>query len=158
MFIVIYRLIFGNRVYYNGCMNILYCGDKGIAQGVLVSILSLIKNNSEPLYIYIMTINYEDTAAFTKKSAKFLDKLVKEKKSKIFKSPFSEDSDIDSIKIKKTGRSQLKLMSNTWKPQFMVCDYFETFKRLKDHYEMTNWEIVIIYLIYNIYYLIYRQE
>jgi hypothetical protein len=87
-----------------------------------------------------------------------IKKFVKEKKSKIFKSPFSEDSDIDSIKIKKTGRSQLKLMSNTWKPQFMVCDYFETFKRLKDHYEMTNWEIVIIYLIYNIYYLIYRQE
>ncbi len=74
-----------------------------------------------------------------------IKKLVKEKKSKIFKSPFSEDSDIDSIKIKKTGRSQLKLMSNTWKPQFMVCDYFETFKRLKDHYEMTNWEIVIIF-------------
>lgn len=65
-------------------MNILYCGDKGIAQGVLVSILSLIKNNSEPLYIYIMTINYEDTAAFTKKSAKFLDKLVKEKNAKSF--------------------------------------------------------------------------
>lgn len=74
-----------------------------------------------------------------------IKKLVKEKKSKIFKSPFSEDSDIDSIKIKKTGRSQLKLMSNTWKPQFMVCDYFETFKRLKDHYEMSNWEIVIIF-------------
>ena len=74
-----------------------------------------------------------------------IKKFVKEKKSKIFKSPFSEDSDIDSIKIKKTGRSQLKLMFNTWKPQFMVCDYFETFKRLKDHYEMTNWEIVIIY-------------
>ena len=65
-------------------MNILYCGDKGIARGVLVSILSLIKNNSEPLYIYIMTINYEDTVAFTKKSAKLLDKLVKEKNVKSF--------------------------------------------------------------------------
>ena len=84
MFIVIYRLIFGNRVYYNGCMNILYCGDKGIARGVLVSILSLVKNNAEPLHIYIMTINYEDTLAFTEKSAKFLDKLVKEKNAKSF--------------------------------------------------------------------------
>ena len=65
-------------------VNILYCGDKGIARGVLVSILSLVKNNSEPLYIYIMTINYEDTVAFTKKSAKFLDKLVKEKNAKSF--------------------------------------------------------------------------
>lgn len=84
MFIVIYRLIFGNRVYYNKYMNILYCGDKGIARGVLVSILSLVKNNSEPLNIYIMTINYEDTVAFTEKSAKFLDQLVKEKNAKSF--------------------------------------------------------------------------
>jgi hypothetical protein len=82
-----------------------------------------------------------------------IKKLMKEKKSKIFKSPFSEDADIDSIKIRKTGRSQLKLMSNTWKPQFMVCDYFDTFKRLKDHYEMTDWEIVINLFIY--YYIIY---
>lgn len=65
-------------------MNILYCGDKGIVRGVLVSILSLAKNNVEPLNIYIMTINYKDTAAFTKKSANFLDKLVKEKNSKSF--------------------------------------------------------------------------
>ena len=65
-------------------MNILYCGDKGIARGVLVSILSLIKNNSEPLNIYIMTINYKNTVAFTKKSADLLNRLVKEKNSKSF--------------------------------------------------------------------------
>ena len=65
-------------------MNILYCGDKGIAWGVLVSILSLIKHNSGPLNIYIMTINYEDTKAFTEKAAKFLDELVKEKNAKSF--------------------------------------------------------------------------
>ena len=65
-------------------MNILYCGDKGIARGVLVSILSLLKYNTQPLNIYIMTINYEDTVAFTEKSAKFLDKLVKEKNAKSF--------------------------------------------------------------------------
>ena len=65
-------------------MNILYCGDKGIARGVLVSILSLVKNNFEPLNIYILTINYEDTVAFAEKAAKFLDKLVKEKDAKSF--------------------------------------------------------------------------
>lgn len=65
-------------------MNILYCGDRGIQRGVLVSVLSLIKNNDEPLNIYIMTINYKDTVAFTKKSAEFLNKLVKEKNSKSF--------------------------------------------------------------------------
>ena len=65
-------------------MNILYCGDKGIKDGVLVSILSLIKYNKEPLHIYILTINYEDTVAFADKSAKFLDKIVKKVNSKSF--------------------------------------------------------------------------
>ena len=65
-------------------MNILYCGDVGIKDGVLVSILSLAKNNFLPLNIYILTINYEDTVAFTEKSAKFLDKLVKDKNANSF--------------------------------------------------------------------------
>ena len=69
---------------YNIHMNILYCGDKGIAKGVLVSILSLIKNNTRPLNIYIMTISYKDTVAFTEKSAKFLDGLVKKKNKESF--------------------------------------------------------------------------
>ena len=68
----------------NKVMNILYCGDKGIKDGVLVSILSLIKYNKEPLHIYILTINYEDTVAFADKSAKFLDKIVKKINSKSF--------------------------------------------------------------------------
>lgn len=64
-----------------GCpaMNILYCGDKGIKDGVLVSILSILKYNAGPLHIYIATINYETTVAFTDKSTEFLDKLVKGK-------------------------------------------------------------------------------
>ena len=65
-------------------MNILYCGDNGIARGVLVSILSLVKHNTRALNIYIMTINYKDTVAFTEKSARFLDELVKEKNPKSF--------------------------------------------------------------------------
>ena len=68
----------------NKVMNILYCGDKGIKDGVLVSILSLIKYNKEPLHIYILTINYEDTVAFADKSAKFLDKIIKKVNPKSF--------------------------------------------------------------------------
>ena len=65
-------------------MNILYCGDKGISRGVLVSILSLLKHNSEPLCIYIMTIKYEGVEPFTEKTAKFLDGLVKKRSRKSF--------------------------------------------------------------------------
>lgn len=38
-------------------MNILYCGDKNIEKGVLLSVLSIMKNNTENLNIYILTIN-----------------------------------------------------------------------------------------------------
>lgn len=76
-------------------MNILYCGDVGISRGVLVSILSLIRNGRKkyddkaqkmvedegetvPVYhIYIMTIRYTGVEPFTKRATEFLDKLVK---------------------------------------------------------------------------------
>jgi len=60
-------------------MNILYCGDEGISRGVLVSILSLIKHNNEPLEIFIATIKYEGVVPFKQKTAEFLDDLVKGK-------------------------------------------------------------------------------
>lgn len=80
-------------------MNILYCGDAGIARGVLVSILSLVRNGRkrfdgknmrvanipEPTFhIYIMTIEYEDVKPFPKKTAEFLDALVKKTNPKSF--------------------------------------------------------------------------
>lgn len=83
-------------------MNILYCGDAGIARGVLVSILSLVRNGrkkydaktrqmvvdenlEEPVYhIYIMTIRYEGVRPFEKKTAEFLDRLVKKVNQKSF--------------------------------------------------------------------------
>ena len=67
-------------------MNILYCGDKGIAKGVLVSILSLLmRGGKKDIYnIYIMTIKYENVTPFEAKTAKFLDKLVKKYNSKNF--------------------------------------------------------------------------
>ena len=58
-------------------MNILYCGDAGIARGVLVSILSLLKYNVEPLHIYIMTARCEGVRPFEARTVEFLDWLVK---------------------------------------------------------------------------------
>ena len=83
-----------------------------------------------------------------------INRINEGKKSKIIKSAFAqEDGEFEPIKIKKFGRSQLKIMSNTWKPQYMVCDYFEKFRRLKPNYEMTNWEIVIIFYLYIFHYI-----
>lgn len=37
-------------------MNILYCGDHNIEDGLLLSILSLLKHVKEPLSIYVLTM------------------------------------------------------------------------------------------------------
>ncbi len=67
-------------------MNILYCGDKGIERGALVSILSLLMRGSKKnVYnIYIATIRYEGVVPFTESAAKFLDGLVKQYNEKSF--------------------------------------------------------------------------
>ncbi|MCD7736822.1 MAG: hypothetical protein LUI07_07675 [Lachnospiraceae bacterium] len=38
-------------------MNVLYCGDKNIEDGLVISVLSLMRNVSEPLHIFVMTMN-----------------------------------------------------------------------------------------------------
>ena len=67
-------------------MNILYCGDKGISRGVLVSILSfLMRTDKNNIYnIYILTIKYKGVTPFEEKTAKFLDELVKQYNKKSF--------------------------------------------------------------------------
>ncbi len=74
------------KIWYNRFMNILYCGDAGISRGVLVSILSLLmRAPKDNIYnIYIMTIKYEGVKPFSKKTAEFLDELVKKYNKKSF--------------------------------------------------------------------------
>ena len=78
------RLFSCEELVYNKNMNILYCGDQGISRGVLVSILSILKHNSDVLHFYIMTINYENVKPFKKETAEFLDELVKKTNPKNF--------------------------------------------------------------------------
>lgn len=59
-------------------MNILYCGDKNIAYGVLLSALSLCKNNDKKLNIYILTATVGKHKAIEKQFEKTLEKVVKE--------------------------------------------------------------------------------
>ena len=67
-------------------MNLLYCGDKNIEQGLIISILSLIKNVKEEVNIYVLTVNlkYVDKTIepVTDKVIEVLNNIVKEKNSK----------------------------------------------------------------------------
>ena len=58
-------------------MNILYCGDSNIVDGLIISILSLIKHESGDLNIYVFSMDYEDKKSVSEKSIKKLDELVK---------------------------------------------------------------------------------
>ncbi|MCD7775790.1 MAG: glycosyltransferase family 8 protein [Firmicutes bacterium] len=64
-------------------MNILYCGDGGTKDGLLISVLSLIKNVDEPLHIYIMTMELSHGGrtfdAVPAGVVSYLDSLLKEK-------------------------------------------------------------------------------
>ena len=60
-------------------MNILYCGDNNIIDGLIISILSLINNTSCPLNIYILTMEYKADKKICKPiTNKEIDKLKKE--------------------------------------------------------------------------------
>lgn len=58
-------------------MNILYCGDKNITDGLIISILSLVKHEKGILNIYIFTMDYLDKAGVSQSEVKVLDKIVK---------------------------------------------------------------------------------
>ena len=69
-------------------MNILYCGDRNIEDGLIISILSLLKNVKEQLNIYVLTINFEDEKrkieAISSLPIEYLNNIVKEKNENSF--------------------------------------------------------------------------
>lgn len=40
-------------------MNVLYCGDRNVIDGLTISVLSLAKNTESPLNVYVLTMDYE---------------------------------------------------------------------------------------------------
>ncbi len=63
-------------------INILYCGDKNIEDGLIISILSLLKHNANAFNIYVLTMKLEGHEPVSQKCIDTLDKLLKEKNSK----------------------------------------------------------------------------
>ena len=67
-------------------MNVLYCGDKNIEDGLIISVLSLLKNVKTNLNIYVLTIDSKEwnIIGATKNCINVLDskmKLINEKNS-----------------------------------------------------------------------------
>ncbi|MCD7817626.1 MAG: hypothetical protein LUH07_01030 [Lachnospiraceae bacterium] len=62
-------------------MNVLYCGDKKIEDGLVISVLSLLKHTSEPLNIFVMTMDLKlktgCISSVSPETIRYLDGLLK---------------------------------------------------------------------------------
>ena len=58
-------------------MNILYCGDKNIEDGLIISILSILKNINSQINFYVMTMKYGDKQPVSDNIIKLLEKEIK---------------------------------------------------------------------------------
>jgi len=58
-------------------MNILYCGDNGIKDGLYISIKSLLKHSKDVLHIYCLSMRYDGYTILDKKFIYELDSMVK---------------------------------------------------------------------------------
>lgn len=101
-------------------MNILYCGDCGIEDGLIISILSLLKNTENKLCIYVLTAEIEEKniKALGDKVIDCLDKIVKKKNEKSFvkkidiTSLFLEELPISNMDTRFTPCCMLRLFAD----------------------------------------------
>lgn len=60
-------------------MNILFCGDKGVCEGIMLSALSVCKNTDSDICFYILTASVEDREAIPQSFADLMRNTVKDK-------------------------------------------------------------------------------
>ena len=106
-------------------MNILYCGDANIVDGLYISILSLLKNIKEELNIYVLTVNVNEKNlkinGVSDYSIMFLDKLVKDKNQESFVTKI----DITELFIKELPVINLKTRFTPCCMLRLFADYLE---------------------------------
>lgn len=59
-------------------MNIMYCGDSNTIDGLIISLLSIVKHVKTKLNIYILTMDFESHKSLTKEHIEVLEKIVKD--------------------------------------------------------------------------------
>ncbi len=69
-------------------MNLLYCGDVHILDGLVISILSILKNTQEEIHVNVLTMRYQNEKEVYQplsfQQIKILDEIVKQKNPKNF--------------------------------------------------------------------------
>lgn len=100
-------------------MNILYCGDENIKDGLVISILSVLKNVKEELQIYVLTMDIENNQkkfkGISQENIDILDKRVKEVNKNNFvkridiTNLFKEELPVENIETRFTPYCMLRL-------------------------------------------------
>lgn len=85
-------------------MNILYCGDKNIEDGLYISIKSILKHTNEVLNIYVLTMKFVDYKPVSDKVISELDLIVKN----INNESFVKKIDITDIYNKNVPRANVE--------------------------------------------------
>ena len=106
-------------------MNLLYCGDSNIYDGLIISLLSIIKYTDKPLNVYLLSMKYENYKPLNNKQVKVLDKLVKE----VNKDSFVKLLDITNIANKCLPIANI---DTRFTPYCMLRLYADQIKELPD--------------------------
>ena len=103
-------------------MNILYCGDRNIEDGLIISVLSLLKNVQEELKIYVLTMEFNNIQKEYKCVPDLiintLDEKVKEKNPQSFVKKiditnlFEKELPIKNIETRFTPYCMLRLFTD----------------------------------------------
>lgn len=111
-------------------MNILYCGDENIEEGLIISIISILKNIKEELKVYVLTINNIENENIKIKGISesyidFLDKRVKKEN----KNNFVKKIDITDLFIKEIP---VKNLNTRFSPCCMLRLFADEIKEIPD--------------------------
>ena len=122
-------------------MNILYCGDKNIIDGLVISILSLMKNTKENLNIYVLSMKYEDEnkkySIIPKAYINELNKLVK----KVNKESFVKLIDITDLVNKELPEANI---DTRFTPYCMLRLYADQINELPDKILYLDTDVVCL--------------
>ena len=95
-------------------MNILYCGDKPMQKGILLSSMSLIGNVEEPLNIYILTVDYSEKGVNYNPVDKAFAKYMERKLNKL-------DSEVNVFLVDVTRYFVEELPEANMQSRFTAC-------------------------------------
>ena len=110
-------------------MNVMYCGDRNIADGVLISVLSLAKVSKEPIHVYLLTAHVvTDQKDYLPIQQEFADGLLFAMRR------YQEDCSVELLDITELFRQQLPIanMNTRFTPCCMLRLFADLLPELPD--------------------------